>query len=272
MSDTVCIAAICVEPTRRHFAILCSDSRIEIEGIASGDIGQKAIGIAPGMYAMFAGNVSKTKELLDRYIGLFKKPGIERTSENILELLREPLESQNRADVAAYLSASYGMDYDEWLERDVNAQQNLISGLPHWRTYCQLIIIWLGADFVRLFQITDRVEEMPSFTAIGIGTNAALTSLFSRKYAVYHDLKEAIYYAYEAKRVSETVPGVGKETHLVILEFGGAETGGLNIYYTLASCELDQLAKQYAQFGPRPYQKLMAADSPLDLSFIPGLR
>lgn len=269
MSDTVCIAATCVDQaTRRYFAILCSDSRIEIEGVASGNIGHKAVGIAAGMSAMFAGNVPKSKELIDRYIQLFKDPQTQRTEENILELLCGPLDCQHRADAEAYLSANYGMDYDEWLELDVNAQQNLIAGLQHWRTYCQLIMVWLGPQFVRLFLITDRVEEISSFTAIGTGTNAALTSLFLREYATYHNLAQAIYYVYEAKRSSESVPGVGKDTHLMILEFGGANRGSQNIYYPLNSGELDRLAQQYARFGPRPYERV--TENALDLSFFFG--
>ncbi len=272
MSDTVCIAAVCVHGTRRFFAVLCSDNRIEIEGLTSGKIGHKAIGIAAGMSAMFSGHMSKTKELIDRYIAFFRNPETKRTPENILDLLKVPLENQNRADVAGYLSATYGMEYAEWLQLDEDAQKNFISGLPGWRTYCQLIIIWQGPEFVRLFLVTDRVEEMASFATIGIGNNAATAALFARDYTPYHDLREAIYYVYEAKRASESVPGVGKETHLSILEFSGEVRGGWNIQYQLNSRELDRLSAQYARFGPRPYEKPSpVADAALDLSFIPDL-
>lgn len=269
MSDTVCIAASCVDlKTGRVFAVLCSDGRIEIDGLGSGNIGQKCIHVAPGVSAMFSDSLPKAKELVDRYIKFLTDPKTQWTEDNALELLREPLECQNRADATAYLSASCGMEYEEFLELDSGAQTNLIVGLEQWKSKCQLLIVCLATNVVRMFLVTDRVEEQSMFGAIGCGANAALASLYSRAYATYHDLEQAIYYVYEAKRSSDHVPGVGKETYLSVLEFNDKQKQ--TVFYNLNNDEMTRLSQQYAQFGPRPFGQ-PPAELALNLKFIPGL-
>jgi hypothetical protein len=218
---------------------------------------------------MFAGTLTKAKELIDRYSRHLNDPATNRTPQNALDLLTIPLEEQQHADAAAYLSATYGMAYGDFLKLDSQAQQSLTAGLTYWKHSCELIIVWLGVNFVRLFRVSDRVQEERCFSAIGSGANVAQACLYGRSYATLHDLREAIYYVYEAKRASDRVPGVGADTHLAILEFD--QDAGKNVFYPLFEQELDRLSKQYEQLGkPRAFGDLKA-DDVLDLRFIPRM-
>src|SRR2546428_356051 len=72
MADTICIAAICgspalcVNPGEESTIILCSDSRLELEGVATGHT-LKLFLASPSWIGLLAGDVSKAKELISRY-------------------------------------------------------------------------------------------------------------------------------------------------------------------------------------------------------------
>ncbi len=267
MSDTVCIAAVCVNPDR-VFAVLCSDSRIEIPDVASGVIGFKAVSVAPGVIIMYAGAVPRAREIIERYKYHLANPDAKLTHENALDALSVPLHEQQWRDVANFVSAKYGMSYQDYIAKDASSQQLLLYGLSEWRGDAEFIIVWMGDYFVRLFQVNDKVSEQSSFATIGSGGLAAKTSLMSRGFRSQCDLREAVYYIYEAKRNSENVPGVGKETHIQINEF---HTLGTNVFYPLTASEIEVLAKQFSRLGPKPFE-ILGGDSELALSFIPGTR
>jgi len=267
MSDTVCIAAVCVpDKSGRVFAVLCSDARIEIPDLASGTIGFKAVEVARGITIMYAGVVPKAREMIERYKYHLSNADLEMTHENVLDVLGVPLRAQQRRDVVNYISATYGMRYEEYLAKEAGEQQNLLFGLPSWKDYAELIVVWLGDNFVRLFSVSEKITEHSAFATIGTGGNVANASLFSRGYRAHSDLREAAYYVYEAKRNSENVPGVGKETHMEIQEFHSA---GTHVMYRLTANEIDVLGKQFLKLGPQPFE-ILSGEAQLSFSFIPG--
>ncbi len=77
MAHTVCIAAACrQEKPHKHCLILCSDAAVEIDGVAKGEIPFKAMLARHDAAVMFAGSVSKAKELVDRYIHYLNTPDL----------------------------------------------------------------------------------------------------------------------------------------------------------------------------------------------------
>jgi hypothetical protein len=130
-------------------------------------------------------------------------------------------------------------------------------------------VVWIGNNFVRLFSVTDRVSEQSSFATIGSGGTVARASLMSRGYRARSDVREAAYYVYEAKRNSENVPGVGKETHMEIHEFHTA--GGTNVSYPLIASEIELLGKQFSRLGPQPFE-ILGGDAQFSFNFIPAQR
>jgi hypothetical protein len=267
-SNTVCIAAVCVpDKTGRVFAILCSDSKIEIEGLASGTIGFKGISIAPGITIMYAGSVPKSKEMIDRYRFHLNNPRVALTHKNALDILSVPLQAQQIADATSYLSATQGIKYKDYLAKSPADQQALLYGMPAWKAYCDLIVVWLGDGFVRLFYVSETISEQSSFATVGSGASAASASLFARGYQTYCDLRQAAYYVYEAKRNSENVPGVGKETFMEICEFDTAAR--THVRYPLNTREIEVLGMQFLKLGPQPFE-ILGGDAQLSLDFIPG--
>lgn len=218
MSNTVCIAASCLDPTtKRLFAILCSDSRLELEGIGSMTAGHKAVSVVPGVSIMFAGSVSKAKEVIDRHRRHITGIDAARVATEALNLLTAVLDEQNRADTSAYLSDVFGIRYREYRSRSAAEQQTYMYGITQWKEPREFIVVWLGKGLVRMFTVLDRVSEMRCFATIGAGSAVSWASLAGRNYGTQHDLREAIYYVYEAKKASDIVPGVGEDTHLSIL-------------------------------------------------------
>lgn len=271
MSHTVCIAASCLDPTtKRLFAILCSDSRIEFEGIGSMKAGHKAVTVVPGVSLMLAGSIPKAKEMIDRHRKHLLGVDPTRVKNDAVGLLTEVLDEQNRADLGAYLSANFGITYENYKNRSPEEQQSYMYGFGQWKDSCELIVLWLGKGFVRIFTVTDRVLEMRCFAAIGIGAGVAAASLAGRNYGTSHDLQEAVYYVYEAKKASDIVPGVGEDTHLSILEFN--YSAQKNVIYNLNNSELAVLQKQYEQIGkPRVFADLDKSIA-LNISFIPRMK
>ena len=252
MAHTVCIAAACEFAPGRHSVIMCSDARIEIEGVASGDVPYKARFLGDGFSAMFAGTISKARELGDRYSIYFKRKDVKINDENVRDIIRKPLEVQNRLDLIEYLSAREGINHGEFLRLPEHERATIMQSFAAHRSRCELILVWIAGKAPRIFVVGEGITEESPYAAIGIGANAAITSLLSRGYRSIISLEEAMYCVYEAKRNSETVPGVGKDkTYLVVLEFDPVER--LTVYHPFQTLSLNALAKQYARFGPRPF-------------------
>lgn len=260
MAHTVCIAAVCTyqgsqlsfpDPeSERHCVIMCSDTRIEIDGAASGEVPYKAMHLGQGFLAMYAGDVAAANELAHRYRAHFRDTDPKSINpETISDELRKPLRIHNQVEIADHISATYGMTFEEFkvLPRE---EKQAIAREVQWLPR-ELIIIWAGYRSPRLFVInTYRPIEELSFAAIGVGHQAANASLLHRKYTRNLSLKESLYCVYEAKRNSESVPGVGLETHLNVLTFEYGDKGGI---HPNEITELDVLSKQFAVFGPKPF-------------------
>lgn len=79
-------------------------------------------------------------------------------------------------------------------------------------------------------------------------------------------IEEALYYAYEAKRNSECVPGVGSETYLNILSISPDERC-VTLHYLNYGSTLEVMEKQYQAHGsPRDF--LLDGVPRVDLSFL----
>jgi len=127
----------------------------------------------------------------------------------------------------------------------------------------QVIIAWAFGSAWRLFEISPReIDEENQFAAIGAGASTAKASLLSRAYDPHNmDVRAALYYVYEAKRKSESVPGVGKQTYLTLVEFNPTSHG--MVYHHFGADEAQySLSEQYDVFGGREFDP---AVSPIDL-------
>lgn len=265
MKHTVCIAAVGKSLRNGYPAVfLCSDSSIEIEGVAKGTVRFKGMLIAPEWCAMFAGDVSKAHELLHRYEVHLRDRQKHLDIHSVLDILREPLREQQRVDIADYVSATRGMGLDEFLRSSDSERRDILYGFEQWRSHCELILIWFGLNYPRLFIVSDRVYEEVNCAVVGVGRDVARASLLQRGYPKEVLFEEAAYYAYEAKKNSERVPGVGIETFMAVLSYDRAHQA--TILHFLEGDAMDLLEKQYAAYGPHVFD--MSCPDVLDLSFL----
>lgn len=264
MANTVCIAALCQHAKPKYSVIICSDARMEFEGLGAIDIPYKAMALTHTFSAMFSGEVSRARELIGRYVAHLG--GAIVTKENVLDELRAPLSAQHRAEVAAYVSYIWGITYEAYEKLSQTDRQSAIAGFQHRQS--DLLLAWLSPEIPRIFAVsTHDVYECAAFGAIGVGASAATSSLLSRKYDPNNSLAECIYHAYEAKRSSEEVPGVGKTTYLTVLEFD--HTRNVTVYHPFGHHSLQALEGQYAAFGPKRFSPAECPKS-LDLKSLLG--
>lgn len=257
MAHTVCIAALCQYEDGKHCVILCSDTRIETEGVGSSVLQSKARLLSPQFIAMFAGTVPKAKELLDRCAYHLRREADNITQENIIDELRKPFDAQNRVDVSEYISSTLGMTYRKFEGLKPDDQHAALGGFV--KRDVDAIITWLGCAPPRIFTVgAYGVAEAAQFSCIGCGWQAAQASLFSRKYAPDASFEECLYYVYEAKRNSESVPGVGADTYLLVVE--PHIENNRAIYHRFSERRLSVLSGQYETFGPRPFAVSHAPD------------
>ena len=65
-----------------------------------------------------------------------------------------------------------------------------------------------------------KVRQVYPFGCVGSGGPIALAALRQRKFTSIMEVREAMYYVWEAKTLSEIAPGVGKDTTMVVLTPG----------------------------------------------------
>ena len=96
------------------------------------------------------------------------------------------------------------------------------------------------------------VQLIPSVAAIGSGAYMADAILRWRKPDQYLSTHAALYFVYEAKRLGEASPSVGKvRTHIQILE--ELNGGGFRVS-TLLPKALSYLSNQFEKFGPQEFK------------------
>lgn len=266
MADTVCIAALCEHLPGKYCVIACSDGRIEQEGVGYSDNVPKSWLLSNEFWAMISGPFPKAKELCDRYSLHLSRTQV--TPDNVFEELRKPFAAQNRADVLEYVSSTFGLNPEHFDALSQTDRAAAVAGFPKRNT--DLILIWLCARMPRLFIVNGfDVQEHGPFAAIGCGWQAAQAALFARDFGPEKDLAHCMYAVYDAKRTSESVPGVGKTTHLMVLEYD--DEAKRAIYHPFGPFSLDVLAKQYQVFGPKPFRAAACSET-LDLKSVLRLK
>ena len=260
MSDTVCIAATCMEDSEPRI-ILCADTKMTFGDVAAWEGAVKCHQIFPGWFVMLSGDSSKAKEVIDRYISnLNTFVHLGPTDVEVIDQLRVPLRQQRTSDVDEYVISQTGLTYREFLEKadkfpDV-ARVELFEGVKRVSLGCDLIIVGFTTGRPRIYgtDATGRLVEQDTMCSIGCGYIAALASMSRREYNRNLDIHEALYYVYEAKRASEGVPGVGKQTHMLVL--APLESQQAHHTRALGLAGLDILQKQDRAFGIHPFKKL----------------
>jgi hypothetical protein len=263
---TVCIAAVCSADNDKNKVVLCRDWRGEIQGVGSSDNNEKLRWIGKGWVALIAGSDPRAEELCLRYESHIKKTPF--TEENIVEEARHVFHEYKKTLTDSHFSSKYGFPYsfvvnhgkekfgEAFVSDCLNEAATIFVGV-------ELIIVgfvnvidymnmkpWRAPMIVLVSENTggDVVSLENEFAAIGSAVNTARTMLFLREQDSTDSLMETIYSVFEAKTLSETVPGIGESYSIDVMDEDG---NVMNL--------TDEGAKRckvlFARFGPRAKTK-----------------
>lgn len=222
---TICIGAICDDG---ESVIMASDRMwtnerlsIEFEYPES-----KIESLSPTCFATVAGVVVLPTELFERVREMVDKKGIRNIAE-IANLIKEEYIEERRKRVEDEIFKPRGIRmkdfYEGGLQRAMNPElvQLLDREVENYRFMLEILIggIDKRAHLYVVFP-PGRVESFDrvGYVSIGSGSPHAETTFILNNYTPSFSLSDALYVIYEAKRVAERAPGVGKEaTDIVII-------------------------------------------------------
>jgi hypothetical protein len=260
---TVCIAAACQESAENDSAriVFCCDWRGEVEQVGSADTVMKFRHLSEQWVALMAGDVSRAEELCIRYEVHLKTTNF--TQANIADEVRQVFNAYKKSLADSYLQATFGISFDDLITkgRDKLGDQfveTCLDQIARLKVGAELIIAGITEtyDFAEkqvvaspLICSVSESQEDPlcletEFAVVGSGGNAAKTMLFWREQDSSDPLMETIYAVYEAKQISETVPGVGPSFFLAVLYPD-------NTVLELSDDGYTRCKELFAKFGPK---------------------
>jgi 20S proteasome alpha/beta subunit len=277
---TLCIGAVCDDGKKTDpKIILCADMERTAEGIGSSETEDKLGFVKRGWPTLVAGTISRANELIDAYAGYLKEHEAEINEFNLIDHLRNPAHNQKEKLVEEYLRQTYAFDREYFYGTGgTNLPQTFIStvteSISRIRLDSSLIIAGFldetdlntgGISRRPFLAVVDEVTDVSGsqgyvtleheFAAIGSGQSTALSSLYRREQDSTNSLRRSLYKVYEANRLSESVPGVGKEyIAMYILHSDGHVE-------ELTKDGYDYLSSLYNKFGPQKIDsKLLSGD------------
>lgn len=263
---TVCIAAICSTDDDKRKIVLCRDWRGEIQGVGSNDNIQKFRWLGKGWVAVYAGSDPRAEELCVCYEDHLKKTPF--TEVNIVDEARYVFHEYRKSLLDSHFNTKYGFPYtfvvnsgkekfgESFTEDCLDEAARIMVGV-------ELIIVgfvevfdyveakpWRAPMILLVSENTDAdvVSLESEFATIGSAANTAKTMLFLRNQDSLDSLMETIYAVYEAKTLSETVPGIGDTFSIDVMD----EDGNL---LELSEAGAKRCGVLFRRFGPRPKVK-----------------
>lgn len=225
---TVCIAAYC----NREEAFVCAvDQMLSASDISADSLAIKYSALGGRWICMFsASDISAVTSIVGRVQAELAPASAPEEAGDVIASFKKAFDAERKKKIEATVLAP-GMNLEEFYRVGLEK----LGGEIFSRTYNLLETVQLGVSFLvcgfsagarpHLFVFTDpgieQHYDLAGFWAIGSGTNNAIGSLFNLKGAPlkYRSFDEVIYRVCEAKFYSETAPGVGRETSVVVLKY-----------------------------------------------------
>jgi hypothetical protein len=257
---TLCIAAISDAFVEGEHIVGCCDWRVETSTIGA-EMELKFRWLTGSWCVMVGGNnLFHAKELSDRYRQLFQRERDKINVDNLLELLRQPPQEMRRMLADSYTRHALAISYEEFLDPDTAISKDMRRGMEleigQQQIEAELVLMGVVDRHLVVAKYLNGVVSIEEdFAAIGSGSPLAESFLFLRSQNRASPLAETIYAVYEAKRIGELAPGVGKTTHIFVM--------ALNIedkpFFTTLNTEDDMelLEKQLRKFGPQPLNEFL---------------
>jgi hypothetical protein len=214
------------------------------------------------LWAMHAGSIAKSKELLDVMKASLNQITHEQLWSDPLEALREGPKIYKERMAESYCRSRLAISYDRLLksgkdELDPALRRRSLMKIYDLATEVQLIVC--GFDTKRnprVFKFDwDEFSECTQFACIGSGASAADHSLYRRGQSPYTPIPLSIYHVFEAKKFGELSPAVGVKTKAALLGPDWClddETASLPHFRIIdEDAGMAFLNRLYSRYGPR---------------------
>jgi hypothetical protein len=222
---TVCIAAIC--DTGRAL-IMVADRQFGLGYTSVESKHGKFDNFGPDWYVGFAANnMAYATEVITLGRSRLQKQA-ERDHYDMIPKIERCYQDVRNAKAEALYLSSWGSSLSDFhahgKERiPLGTYAGVYSKLTTFDLSVELLVAGFG-DAARIFRIRNpgvsSEQTGLGFWAIGSGSAAALSSLFSREYNFSMSIEEALMYAYEAKVDAEYATDVGRDTDIFIINRG----------------------------------------------------
>lgn len=222
---TVCIA---VTPRFRDEIILVSDRLLSCD-VTSVEGGFKLTKLAPGIewYIMFAGDAPRFKPLIER----MREPlgGVQETRlslDSAVALAERAYYVELTNFIEAEVLAPYGMSRDDFIKKGRrwlgnSSYTQILNVIGSTDLGIEILVVGLDADAeTQMFSVSAHgvaTRALLPYHAIGSGSYLALGTLYQLAGFPGMDVTENIYRACAAKFAAEAAPGVGRETHAMVV-------------------------------------------------------
>ena len=233
--------------------VLCSDS-LGSNDFSSTENVSKFETLPQGFGAMLAGQVATARELLQVVREKIEDGPIHRITD-LLDRLRQSVRQQKQRFAEEHIGARLGISYREFRQNGRSAFSDDLFRETSWeirnhRLEAELLIAGFIKGRATIVKLSaEQVTVCDSYGAIGSGALLAEASLMQRDYLPMGGVDYAAYIAFEAKRMSERAPGVGRQTGLMALRSRPSGDTILDIYPPDFMSILDA---DFKRFAPRP--------------------
>lgn len=253
---TLCIGALAQIPSPLSPCIvLCFDRKVSTESFSS-ESEYKHHWLSRQFVALASDRPARAKELADIYRHQLEK--VEVTQNNALEVLREPVMILKRNIANSYIARKLGVSYQDFLDHGVawfgpEAFGKYQSDIENNPLGVEMIIAGFVGNEPCLFELREgELAHSTNFCLVGTGAYTAEPALHARGQRRYTAVSETLYNCYEAKRIAESSPFVGKDTRMLIVHPPDHTSKG-HVRAQVVTPEGEKwLRGLFRRYGPKP--------------------
>ena len=261
---TLCIGALCkdIVPTVPCI-VFCFDSKVSSLEFAS-ETEYKFHILSDQVMALAADRPGRAKELASYYREHLRS--VELSEANLALELQKPVEILKRRIASAYTSRTLGMSYEEFVSSSAFGTDTFDRHLSVIAKNPLGVDMIIGGFFRPktqqpapawepfLCDLRDgEINRVTNFSLIGSGAYTAEPALHARGQTSNASLPDTVYNVYEAKRLGEASPHVGKDTRLFVFKCPDpvSRSPKLRVKLLEASVGEKELDKRFKKYGPR---------------------
>ncbi|MGA8367425.1 MAG: hypothetical protein WB716_08920 [Candidatus Acidiferrales bacterium] len=223
---TVCIAAI----TSDNLIVTIADKKLSTGMFSSDSSVVKSRGFHKEWAAMIAGDdVSHALPIVRRASANFSELR-ENRLENAMQAFKDAYKQELSGHAADLVLGRFNLTMNQFLEKGCkrftpDVFDALCDRIARIDLKCTFLVV--GSDkweLPHIFTVANpgvaETFDLPGFWSIGSGSQSALGMLFFRGQNKRLSLAETVYNCFEAKFMSESATGVGKDTYFFVQKHG----------------------------------------------------